>query len=98
MRLRRDANGNYSYQYVSDESAVSSAQQEYNDAINDLYTFDKENLQESQEKMLELLEEYFERAKEVAEDLTLTDEERNTKLEQLNAEYSQYYKYLVDTN
>ena len=42
MRLRRDANGNYSYEFVADEDAVSSAEQDLAAAENDLYNFDKD--------------------------------------------------------
>ena len=42
MRLRRDAQGNYSYQYVADTDEISNAQQAVNDLQNQLYNLDKE--------------------------------------------------------
>ena len=45
MRLRRDSQGNYSYQFVADTSAVEKAQEDLQNSIHDLYTLDKERLQ-----------------------------------------------------
>lgn len=45
MRLRRDSQGNYSYQFVADTSAVDKAQEDLQNSIHDLYTLDKERLQ-----------------------------------------------------
>ena len=50
LRLRRDSQGNYRYQYTADESEVSKLQQELSDLYNQLYNLDvgkyKENLDE----------------------------------------------------
>ena len=50
LRLRRDSQGNYSYQYTNDESEVSKLQQELSDLYNQLYNLDagqyKSNLDE----------------------------------------------------
>lgn len=45
MRLRRDANGNYTYQFVSDEDAINQAQKQLAAAQNELYNFDKQAYQ-----------------------------------------------------
>lgn len=42
MKLVRDASGNYSYQYVADEEAVTKAEEEYSKAENDLYNLGKD--------------------------------------------------------
>lgn len=44
MRLRRDSQGNYSYQYVADTSAVDDTKEKLDAAIHDLYTLDKDRL------------------------------------------------------
>ena len=41
MRLRRDSQGNYRYQFVADEEEVQQAQQNLYSAYNELYNFDK---------------------------------------------------------
>ena len=42
MRLRRDSQGNYTYQYVADKDAIQDAQDQVSMLYNDLYNFDKE--------------------------------------------------------
>ena len=42
MKLVRDINGAYTYQYVADEDAVAKAESEYQKAENDLYNLNKE--------------------------------------------------------
>ena len=42
MRLRRDSQGNYTYQYVADEEAINKAEDDLRNAYNDLYNFDKD--------------------------------------------------------
>jgi ribosomal protein S13 len=42
LRLRRDSQGNYRYQYVADEEEVQKAQENLANAYNELYNFDKE--------------------------------------------------------
>ena len=45
MRLRRDSQGNYSYQFIADEDAVGKAEDELATEQNELYNFDKISIQ-----------------------------------------------------
>ena len=47
MRLRRDSQGNYRYEYTADNDQVSSIQDELGDLYNSLYNFDKSKYQEN---------------------------------------------------
>ena len=58
MRLRRDSQGNYSYQYVADEDAVKEAEAARRDKANELYNFDKENLIRATEERNSLLNDF----------------------------------------
>ena len=51
MRLRRDSQGNYSYQYVADNDQVDKLQDELDKAKNELYNFDKEEYKENVQKV-----------------------------------------------
>lgn len=42
MRLRRDSQGNYTYQYVADNEAIEDAKRELRNLYVDLYNFDKD--------------------------------------------------------
>ena len=80
MRLKRDNQGNYSYQYVADEDAIDDAQQDLLDAENDLWNFDVEGLRTAREEAIKIWQEYFENLREIWEDTSLTEEERQQKL------------------
>jgi hypothetical protein len=43
LRLRRDSQGNYRYEYTSDLEQVNQLQNDLDDLYNSLYNFDKEN-------------------------------------------------------
>lgn len=76
MKLTRDASGNYSYQYVADQDAVSKAQEELAKAENDLY-----NLNKSQEKeTIEMLSSQYQQAMS-AIGAAQTEEEKNALYE-----------------
>lgn len=47
MRLRRDSQGNYSYQYTADNDQIAKTQQEISDLYNQLYNLDKNKYSDS---------------------------------------------------
>lgn len=87
LRLKRDAQGNYSYQYVADQDAMNDAQQEVNDAMNDLYNFDLENYRDILGQATELTKEYEELVTEILENAALSEEERTQRLEEVKNWY-----------
>ena len=98
MRLRKDASGNYSYQFVSDEDATAQAQQELADAQNSLYNLDKDALQENQEAALNMWTEFKDKYIEILSDVTLTDEEREARLQLIREQYGEMYNNLLLQN
>jgi hypothetical protein len=54
MRLRRDSQGNYTYQYVSDDDQVQKAQEEISNLYNELYNLDVDRFRENLDKFYEL--------------------------------------------
>ena len=87
LRLKRDAQGNYSYQYVADQDAMNDAQQEVNDAMNDLYNFDLENYRDILGQATELTKEYEELVTEILENAALSEEERTQRLTEVKNWY-----------
>ena len=57
MRLRRDSQGNYSYQFVANNDEINKARDEVEKLYSDLYNFDKDayrnNLEEAQNIYIE---------------------------------------------
>ena len=90
MRLRRDSQGNYAYQYVADEDQVNDAGDKVDQASRDLYNMDLARVKQLQELTMSLLQE---RAAKIAEvhDLymkgLITEEEYKRRIENLNLEY-----------
>lgn len=92
MRLRRDSQGNYTYQFVADEDEIAKAEQDLADAENDLYNFDKERANEVKQEIIELGKEMAEEIKEIHMDQTLSAEEKERRINQVNEYYTQMIK------
>ena len=89
MKLRRNAAGDYTYQFVADEDNIAKARQELLDAENDLYNFDLNEYNESLDRAYELYSEYQEKVLQVYTDTSLSQEERDKKLYLLNSQYQE---------
>ena len=96
MRLRRDSQGNYTYQFVSDEDQMAQAQQELAEAQNSLYNFDKERYQANLDEMLSTYTEFTERMAEAS--LIIDDEERLAKQAMLREKYGEIINGIVADN
>lgn len=98
MKLTRNEQGNWSYQYVADETDVATKQQELLDAYNNLYQLASDAYEANLEALQELQEKYLESAKAIYEDDTLTEEERQAKLLELREWYLEQYRLLSEEN
>jgi hypothetical protein len=98
MRLRRDANGNYSYQFVADSDAISEAEQELADARNELYNFDKDAYAQNLQNFYDLYSEYVSQANEIAINYNLSQEEREKQLLELTEKYEDLMSGVIDEN
>ena len=90
MRLKRDSQGNYSYQYTADNDAVNEAEDNYSNAVNDLYNFDLERYKGNLQDMLEAWRSFQEDYKEIQLDMSLTEEQRIERTALLQEEYGEY--------
>lgn len=91
MRLRRDAQGNYSYQFVSDEDSVAAAAQELAEAQNSLYNLDKNAYKSNLDEIYEVYQDYMQKVKALYEDQSLSDKER----EERRAKLTEYYNNAI---
>lgn len=88
MRLRRDSQGNYTYQYVANRTAIEDAQAQLNDLYNSLYNFDKERYNSILNDAYSAWVEYQEKMADAA---MITDPERRAQRELLiQQEYNEY--------
>ena len=107
LRLRRDSQGNYSYKYVSDEGDAAKAQEELQKAQIDLYNLTKKSMIDNQKELLSTYKDWQSAVKDVTLDTTLTVEQQQQRISELNHYYGdimngitadnyQYRKYLSE--
>jgi TP901 family phage tail tape measure protein len=98
MRLRRDSQGNYSYQYVSDEDSIAQAQQELLEAQNSLYNLDKDKYKSNLDEIYSTYSEFQQKLLDLYSDTTMADEEREEKKKLLAEQYGEIINNLVEQN
>ena len=98
MQLRRDSQGNYSYEYVADQESIIDAQQNLAAAQNDLYNFDKDAYKSNLEDMLNAYKDYQEKHKELSDRAKNGDIEAQAELALVTEEYGQRMNDLVERN
>lgn len=98
MRLRRDAAGNYSYEFVANQQAIAKAEQDKNNAEQELWNFDKDAFLQNQEQAYKSYEDFMNAYKETASDTTLTEEQRQLRLSMLREQYEQRMNFLTQRN
>lgn len=96
MRLRRDSQGNYRYEYVADEDQIAKLQDELDALENSLYNFDKDRWLEMQNQVVDAVRERQEAIKEILMDASLTEEERLERLEEINRLYNEKIQNITD--
>lgn len=96
MRLRRDSQGNYTYQYIADNDQIGQLQDELTTLKNELYNFDLEHYRDNLDQVLEIYQEFQEKMKEAAQ---INDPEERAAMELLLQEqYGELINGLVEQN
>lgn len=105
MKVTRDTNGNWTYQYVADDTDVNKKRQELSDEIYKLYEMSKDAYQENIDNMIALQENYLKSVEEIKVELANLDDgdlERKksleAELERLNKQYYEQYDTLAKRN
>lgn len=98
LRLRRDSQGNYTYQYTADEDATRQAQQELADAENSLYNLTKQSYKNNLNDYYDTTKEMNEKIRDVYKDTTLSAEEQNQKIAMLYEYYGDIINGLTQQN
>ena len=96
MRLRRDSQGNYNYQYIADENTIQNAEQELLNSINSLHNLNKERMTEMIDNIYSVTLELKEKLAEIATDETLTQEEKLAKMAETYEQYQEYIQELAE--
>ena len=98
MRLKRDAQGNYSYEYAADEDAIGQAEANLAAAQNDLYNFDKDHYKSNLDDILSAWKDFQQEYKDIVLDTSLTEEERVEKIALLRDQYGEYINSKLSEN
>lgn len=101
LRLRRDAQGNYTYEYTGIQDSANEileASQALRDAQMDLYNMTKEHYKENLKDYYSTIQEMNEKIKQLYEDNTLSEQERNERIIQLRKLYEPILNDLTQDN
>lgn len=94
MNLQRDANGNWSYVYTADQEAIDAAQQKLEDERAKLTDELANQEKQLRSDVISNVNEYIKKRQEIMKDVTITDEERENQL----AELDNYGRRLYETS
>ena len=104
LRLVRDTQGNWVYEFTEDAKAIEKAQEDVSSSMEKLMNMDKKKLEETQDLMMKLQEDYYKEVQKIANDaangkyktqaeldaaLEAAQEKFNRKMEAANAEYEE---------
>ena len=98
MRLRRDSQGNYSYQFVADEDSIATAAQELADAQNTLFNLDKDAYKNNLDEFYKLFTDFKEKQKQIYIDYADDAEKRQEALLQLEKTYGPAINGVIKQN
>ena len=98
LRLRRDSQGNYTYQYTSDKEDLDKAQQELNDTQNNLYNMTRDAYKNNLNDYYKTVTDWEDKIKDVYLDTTLSVQEQQQKVELLNKYYGEKVNNLIEQN
>ena len=96
VRLTRDENGNYAYQYTADQDKVNAALQQYEDVLQQINELSVERTGEIEQQMIDAMQNNLAKFNEIMTDETLSTEERNQKIADLNTQFSETMLYLQE--
>lgn len=96
VRLNKDSEGNWSYIYTADEEDVAAAEQNYEDKLFAMQEANANYINEMQDQILDLEQQYADKLQEIMNNKELTREQQMAMIEELQAEFTDRMGYLTD--
>ncbi len=93
VRMTRDNEGNWGYVYTADESSVAEAEQSYEDKLYELQQHNADYINELQDSIINMQIEMKDKLAEIANDESLSIEERQAKMAEVQAYYQEQMDY-----
>lgn len=91
VNLRRNAQGNWSYQFTSNQDDIAAAEQDLADSQNEYYNIAKQEVKDVTGEIIATWQEMNDKIKEIYQDESLTVSEREAQI----AEIREFYKQKV---
>ena len=95
MKLVRNEQGNWAYQYVADEDEIVDKEQKALDLLYDQYDFVKQSVAEGTEELFKLQQAAQDRLSAIMEEYVHADEKRQKELQE---QYDYFYNYYYGDN
>ena len=89
LRLVRDRQGNWNYQFTADQGAVAEAEQQQAEAQNEWYNIAKEQTEQVTSDIVQLWQDSADAIQEIFEDEELTEEEKWERIAEIEEYYTQ---------
>lgn len=96
VRLTQDNEGNWGYVYTADQDAVSQAEQEYADKLHALEEINQNYINDLDQKLADLTKSASEKINQIAQDSTLTLEEKKEKIQEVYEYTNEMERYLME--
>ena len=96
VRLTRDENGNYAYRYTANQDKVNEAVSQYENTLQQINDLTVQKTSEIENQMISAMQQYTQMFNEINTDYTLSTEERNAKLAELQERFSETMLYLQE--
>ena len=94
LRLVRDRQGNWNYQYVANPDELVNKQQELLDAENEWYNIAKQQVEDVTGEIIDAWTQCQQEIRDIYNDMTLTDQERADRAEEIYRYYTDKIKFL----
>ena len=96
VRMNRDNEGNWSYVYTADDDNVDKARQNYEDKLYEYQKLNSEFIKNQQQNFLKLEQEYTDAMQKIAEDSSLSKEDKEARLQETQAYYQRMAEIMSD--
>lgn len=90
MRLRRDSQGNYRYQYIANEEDTRDAENDLLDAQNNAYNLSKDQIKQTQTDALSAVQSAISTVENIMSNASLTIEDRNAQIKKVFDSLEEY--------
>lgn len=96
IQLTRDSQGNWNYQFTANQDNIANAQQKLLDAENEWYNIAKQQVTDVTGEIVDTWQECQDKIKDIYSDMTLTDEERSARAQEIYQYYTEKIKSLEE--